>query len=315
MTPADPERTAALMTPAQLAQLRMQPARGAPAPVPSRGPLDDDAGDAHLRRLAHLRGELQALAGRRDYAGFAAALQALGQCLPQLDFTLLQPQGWIARATGKGKGGASDFVARYDAIMRAMEDVAEQHRLLVRAAQPVTAASERLLADFAQEVRSIEAVIDQGTRWLQDTRSAMASREAGAADVPPQPSVQEEEGARCEALVVRLKQLRATASAAQQAHERIVSAGEKRASTLALLQQALEGEMKAWQVCMRPVAAAAATGEVAAQGVELARTAHGELQAAVQQAVRDCAHLKNNELVIVDQLAELADLAQPLQGA
>ena len=90
------------------------------------------------------------------------------------------------------------------------------------------------------------------------------------------------------------------------------TAAEKRASTLALLQQAWEGDVKAWQVAMRPVVAEATETGSASQGLELARKSHQELQVSVQQALRDCEQLQVHEQAVLDALAAASG---PLQAA
>lgn len=310
MTDEDSARTAQLMTPAKLAELRMKP-RVAASPAAWLDQLAADAGAGHVRRLIDLRKQLETYALQRDYAAFAQALQTLAAALPTLDFGRLQSKGWIARATGKGREDAAGFVTQHDAIMQAIDEVNEEYQALTRKSQPITAAVDKLLAEFQVEVQAIERIMDQGSRWLQDMRGRLSARQAESHDAEEQRKI-EEDTARCELLVTRLKQLRTASGAAAQAQDRIRSANEKRSSTLALLQQALDGDMKAWLVCMRPLAAAAAESGSASQGVDLARKTHAELQTCVQQAVKDCAHLKNNELVVVD---ELAALAEPLQAA
>src|SRR3954462_9731563 len=102
----DSDRTASLMTPAKLAQVRPK------APVSPAAWLDQmasDAGHAHVRRIADLQEDLRVHAQGQDFSSVAGELAALAQALPQLDFGLLQPQGWWARATGKGRSAGAEF--------------------------------------------------------------------------------------------------------------------------------------------------------------------------------------------------------------
>jgi hypothetical protein len=305
------ERTASLMTPAKLAQLRMKPVKPAASPAALLDQLAADAGAAHVRRLTELRAQLEAKARERGYATFSAALQALADALPRLDFPLLQPKGLLARMTGKGKEEALGFVAQYEAIGRAIEDVHDEFKALEKKSQAITAGLDKLLLEFDVEVRAVERIMNQGTRWLQDMRGKLGERTSAGPDAEARRLI-DEDTARCELLVARLKQLRAASTGAQQVQERIKSVEDKRNSTLALLRQALDGEMRAWQVALRPVATAAEDTGSATHGVALAKNAHAELQACVKQALKDCAHLHNNELAVLD---ELTALVEPLQAA
>jgi hypothetical protein len=302
------ERTASLMTPARLAQLRLKPVKPVASPAALLDQMASDAGAIHVRLLADLRKELEAKARERSYASFSAALERLAAELPKLDFTLLQPKGLIARVTGKGKEEAAGFVTQYERIGRCIEDVHDEFKSLEKKSQAVGASLVKLLAELDVELRGVERVMNQGTRWLQDMRGQLATRKAAAEDAQ---KIQEDTH-RCDMLIERLKHLRAVASGGQQVQERVKSADEKRSTTLSLLQQALDGEMRAWQLALRPVASAAEDTGSASKGVDLARNAHNELLACVKQAVKDCAHLHNNELAVVD---ELTALAEPLQAA
>src|SRR4051812_47130667 len=99
----DEDRTASLLTPAKLAQLASRPK----APVNPADWLDKmaaDAGQAHVRRLAELRADLQLQATKRDFEPLAADLEAVAASLPQLDFGLLQQKsGLLSRLSGKAK--------------------------------------------------------------------------------------------------------------------------------------------------------------------------------------------------------------------
>jgi hypothetical protein len=169
---------------------------------------------------------------------------------------------------------------------------------------------DRGLDEFDVEVRAIEKIIDQGARWLQDMRSQLKTREAAGGDEAVQRKI-EEDAARCEVLVARLKQLRAASSAAQQATERCRAAGGRRVALLESLQQALDGEWKVWQERLAPVADEARGGP-ANDRVEGARGAHEQLQSCVKEAARSCEQLQAQEQALAE---ELAGLHEPLQAA
>lgn len=305
------DRTASLMTPARLAQLKMG-AKPAASPAAWLDQLAADAGSGHARRLVELRSQLEAQVRDRDYKPVRAALQALYENLRKLDFSLLQPKGWLARATGKGKQEAAGFIAQYEAIVRAGDDLADEVRALQKKQQAQQGGTERTLVEFDVEVRAIEKIMEQGTRWLQDMRNQLKAREAQGLADPAAAKQIEQDTARCELLVARLKLLRGTTSAAQQTVERCKPAVARRATLLETLQHLQDGEWKAWQERMgRLVEEATATG-AATQGVDRAKSKHEELQAGLKQADKDCSQLQKQELALAD---ELAALHEPLRAA
>lgn len=307
----DSDRTASLMTPAKLAQLKARP-RPAASPAAWLDQLAADAGSGHARRLVELRAQLEAQARERDQQPLQEALDALAKALERLDFELLQPKGWLARATGRGKEEAAGFATQVERIQRAGDDLRDEARGLQRRHAAQAAAAERSLVEFEVEVRAIEKIMDQGARWLQDMRNQLKAREAqGSAD----PAVQQhmrEDSARCELLVGRLKLLRAASGAAQQVAERCKAAVARRARLPGQLQQALEGEWKAWQQKLPALTEAARNGGAAARGVDDARAVHQALQRCIGDLARDCAQLAVQERALAD---ELAGLRQALQDA
>lgn len=302
------DRTASLMTPAKLAQLRVQP-KAASSPAAWLDQLAADAGSGHVRRLVDLRRQLEAQVRERGYTGVQAALAALREEAGKLDFALLQPRGWLARATGKGKEEAAGFQAQVQRIGRAGEDLKDEVRELQRRQQGQNGAAERALLEFDVEVKAIEKIIDQGARWLQDMRNQLKAREAQGGDAAAQKAMREDE-ARCELLVARLKQLRGASSAAQQAAERCQSAAGRRAGLDEALQQLLDGEWKAWQAAIAPVAAQASAA--AAADLDRAKAAAGTLRSSLKQAVQDCEQAQGQEQALA---GDLAALQEPLQAA
>ncbi|MDB5860954.1 MAG: hypothetical protein JWQ76_4643, partial [Ramlibacter sp.] len=282
----DDDGTASLMTPAKLAQLKVAP-KAAPSPAAWLDQLATDAGSGHVRRLVDLRRQLEGQMGEGGCAEARAALEALAGHAGQLDFGLLQPKGWLARVAGKGKEEAAGFLAQYERVARAGEDLQDEVRALQRSRQSLGAAVERTLLEFDAELKAIEKIIDQGARWLQDMRNQLKTREALGGDAAALKAV-EEDAARCELLVARLKQLRTASSASQQVAERCRLQAGRRATLLERLQQAVDGEWAAWQRALAPVLTEARASGAAAQGLDAARGAGQELQACAAQAGQDC---------------------------
>jgi hypothetical protein len=305
------DRTASLMTPARLAQLKVRTS-APPGPAAWLDQLAADAGSGHVRRLADLRGQLEAQARDRSYRAVQATLEALAGALQQVDFALLQPKGWLARATGKGKEAGAGFRAQVDRVLRAAEEVKEEAQALQRKQQAQGGATDRTLLEFDVEVKAIEKIIDQGARWLQDMRNQLKEREAKAAGQPAALQRMQQDAARCELLVARLKLLRAAASAAQQAGERCKATATRRATLVESLQQALAGEWTTWQQRLAPIADEAADKGAATEGVDRARTVHQELLACAKQVAQDCTQLQAQERALAD---ELVTLQAPLQAA
>src|SRR5574340_623904 len=109
----DSDRTASLMTPSKLAQIKP---RSAASPAAWLNQMAADAGHLHVRRLGELRKELQAQALLRDVSPAMSELARLGEALPRLDFGLLQSRGWWSRATGKSRGAGAEFAAQFHRI-------------------------------------------------------------------------------------------------------------------------------------------------------------------------------------------------------
>ena len=310
MSDTEDDRTASLMTPARLAQLKVRP-KAPSSPAAWLDQLATDAGSGHVRRLADLRGQLESQLRERNYDAVRAAAEALGLALARLDFGDVQPKGWLARATGKGKEAAAGFRTQHERIGRAGDDLADEVQALARKHQGQAVLAERTLVEFEVEVRAIEKIMEQGARWLQDMRNQLKVREAAGGDEAVQAQLSAD-SARCELLVARLKQLRAASTAAQQAAERCKSAARARASVLESVQQALNGEWKTWRDTVGAVAEEAAATGAATRGIEPARTVHAALQAAVEQAGRDCSSIAAQEQALAQ---ELAALQVPLQAA
>jgi hypothetical protein len=306
--PSDEDRTASLMTPAKLAQLQVRP-RPAASPAAWLDQMAADAGSGHVRRLIELRQQLEGQLRERDPQSVLSACQALHDALAKLDFSLLQPRGWLARATGKGKEAAGGFLEQHERVGRAAEDLADEVREWQRKQQLQGTATDRTLVEFEVEVRAIEKIMDQGARWLQDMRNQLKSRQAQGADTAAQQQI-EQDAARCELLVVRLKQLRIAHGAAQEAAERCKATAGRRSSLLASLQRLLEEAWKSGRQKLDAVAEQAIASGAASDGVDAARRAQQDVQSALQQAVQECEALRVQEQAAADVLAGLQPALQ-----
>jgi chromosome segregation ATPase len=307
---SDEDRTASLMTPAKLAQLKVQP-KPAASPAAWLDQMAADAGSGHVRRLVDLRKQLETQLRERDTRTLAGACRGLHEALAKLDFALLEPKGWLARATGKGKEAAAGFVSQVDRTGRAAENLADEVRDLQRKQQVQGNAVDRTLVEFEVEVRAIEKIMEQGARWLQDMRNQLKARQAQGGDAAVQEQIRQDT-ARCELLVARLKQLRTSNSAAQEAAERCRTALSRRAALAESLQKLLDAEWKAVRQKLEPLAERAAASGAATEGLDRARRAQQELQSALQHAAKDCDKLQAQEQAAADVLAGLQG---PLQAA
>jgi hypothetical protein len=307
---SDDDRTASLMTPAKLAQLKVRPAPAA-SPAAWLDQMAADAGSGHVRRLLELRQQLEAQMRDREVRAIATACHALHEAVDKLDFALLAPIGWLAGAACKGKQAAATYLAQHERVIRAAEDLADEARGLQRKQQAQATATERLLMEFGVEIRALEKIMDQGARWLQDMRNQLKTRQAQGGDAAVQEQIRQDT-ARCEVLVGRLKQLRAANSAAQEAAERSKGAASRRASLLEYVQQLLDKEWKGSRPSLDALAEQATASGSATEGVDRARRAQQELRSALQQAGQDCSTLQSQEQAATDMLA---GLQVPLQAA
>jgi hypothetical protein len=309
MSDLEEDRTASLMTPAKLAQLRERP-KTAASPAAWLDAMASDAGSGHVRRLADLRGQLEAQQRGGAYAPVTAALEALEAALQKLDFAQAEPRGWLGRLAG-GKAAAAAFVAQVDRIGQAGDDLADEARALQKKQQAGAAAADRTVVEAEVEVRAIEKIMDQGARWLQDMRGQLKTRQAQGGDAAAQKQIQEDTQ-RCELLVARLKQLRAVSSAVHPVLERCRTLATERAAFEQALQALHDAHWKTWQKRSAPVADEAKSRGSASDGIARARAAQQDLQGALKQAVSDAGRLQQHEQELA---AELAALAAPLQAA
>jgi hypothetical protein len=304
---ADHDRTASLMTPAKLAQVKP---KGSVSPAAWLDQMAADAGHQHVRRLAELRTALEAPDPRRDFGGVTSALGRLAEILPHLDFGLLQARGWWARTTGKARTAGAEFARSFEEIDEAVKDLLAQVQVLQKA-QGEPTGSERSWMEFEVEFHAIEKIIDQGARWLQDMRNQLKARQAAASDAQSLESIKDD-AARCEILVERLKKLRAVTSAAQAAHQQAQEAAKRRSGLVQQFQQAAGAQVKTWHNRVHAIAANAGDDSAPALSLEEPMESHRELQLWLKRAAADCAQLHAHE----DTAAQgLAALTVPLEAA
>jgi hypothetical protein len=303
----DPDdQTASLMTPAKLAQV------SARAPVSPSAFLDQmahDVGHQHVRRLAELRQSLEAEARSSSAASVRPPLDLLAQALPGLDFAVLEPQGWWAGITGKSRSAAAVFqeaFERIDGIAQALaSDVAETQK----SQQPHAVSAERVLVECEVEFQALGKIIDQGARWLQTMRGQLKERQAQAGQDAQALLQVEEDQARCEILVGRLKVLRAAATASQLAHQDALTTAERRSALTSTTLKALASEVTAWRARVGALASAAAQGQ-SARRLDAAREAHQKLQGRLVAVLADCDQLGRHEAALLEALAAMGESLQ-----
>lgn len=306
----DEDRTASLMTPAKLAQARPK------TPVSPSAWLDRmaaDAGHQHVLRLGQLRAELQAQAANRGFAPLAASIAHVAQALPRLDFGLLQQKGGLfARLSGKSKNAVTEFAAQYDQIEATAQALAEQATSLHGRQGEQASRTDFTLLEFEVEFRAIDKIIDSASRWLQDMRNQLKSREQGADDAA-RGQIQDD-SQRCELLLARLKALRALGSAAQQVHQQAQSTAARRANVVQALQATVGKQIRQWRSRIEPLASAARDGQLPPLSLEGAMDCHRDLQLCMKQSAADCGQLQAHENSLAESLDALDAHLQAAAG-
>jgi hypothetical protein len=298
----DPDRTASLMTPAKLAEVKP---KAAASPAAWLDQMASDVGHVHVRRLAELQEELKAAGPQRDVSALESGLARLSQALPQLDFGLLQKRGLWARVTGQGRDAGAGFVVRFAEIDAAIQALAVQVQALRKRQQERVGTNDRGLLELQVEFADIDKIIDQGARWLQDMRGQLKARQASVTDDAGREQLAHD-AARCEKLLVRLKLLRAVSSAAQRTYQQAQGTAARREAFSQMLQQALTADAQDWRTRMAAVAAAAADGSSPSLNLEVPMESHRDLQLCIKQAIADCAQLQEQEAALGEHLAILA---------
>ena len=306
----DHDRTASLMTPAKLAQAQSTP-RAAASPAAWLDQMASDAGHAHVRRLGELREQLQKQSAARDYTSIAADLSRLGEALPALDFNLLQARGWWARTTGKSRTAGTEFTSQFERIEELAKKLAAQSGSVQKQQGDSGNAADLSLVELEVEFRAIEKIIDQGARWLQDMRNQLKTRQAEAGDDAQSLQAIQDDAARCEILVARLKLLRAVSSAALQANQQAQAAAARRVALGQMLQQTIASTLKSWRARIATLASAIGDGNSPALSLEGPMESHRELQLAVKQAIADCGQLQLAERAVSESLDALDAQLEP----
>ena len=303
---ANSDRTASLMTPAKLAQVKP---KAQVSPAAWLDQMAADAGHVHVRRLSELCQELLGQDRLGDISPASGALASLADALPTLDFGLVQPRGWWARTTGKSKTAGAEFAAQFERIEEVSRGLAAHVQALQKKQQERVTVSELTLVEIEVEIRAIEKILDQGARWLQDMRNQLKVRGASATDADGQRAIKDD-AQRCEILVARLKLLRAVSSAAQHTHQHAQAATVRRAAVLQLLQQAAATNLKSWQARLAKLAAVAGDDDAPALSLEGPMESHRELQLCIKQAIADCGQLQAQEIALAESLAALDSQVQ-----
>jgi hypothetical protein len=299
---AESDRTASLMSPAKLAQMKP---KAAATPAAWLTQMAADAGHPHVKRIVELADVLREQAASAELAAVAARLEQLAAALPGLDFSLLEPVGWWARTTGKGRHGGAEFTAQFEQIGEMARPLASLAAALGREQQADAALTERSLVELEVESHAVEKIIDQGARWLQDMRSQLKVRQAAATDLQAQQAVLEDAN-RCDILVARLKLLRALCNAAAPIPGQVRANGERRLALAQTLQRPLAAQVQDWQGRLAALAEAASTAKGPVRGMPKSIDTHQELQLSVKKAISACEQLLVQEQALAQGLAALS---------
>jgi chromosome segregation ATPase len=292
------------MTPAKLAQVSA--ARVPVSPAAFLDQMAADVGHQHVKRLGELRHLLQDEVRGSSAAVVQPSVEQLARSLPQLDFRQLEPRGWWASLTGKGRSADSAFAAAVEGIEEAAKALAGGVAAAQKAQQPHAVAAERVLVECEVEVQALDKIIDQGARWLQAMRNDLKQREQQAGDDAQARAQLAEDDSRCEILVERLKALRAVATASQQAHQQALATAERRSAVTLAIQQALVAEVAAWRSRMAKLVGGAVEGRTAG-ALDRGRDAHEQLQRRLAGVLADCDQLRTLEAALDDSLAEMGE--------
>jgi hypothetical protein len=294
----DSDRTASLMSPAKLAQLKPRPPA---SPAAWLDQMASDVGHAHVRRLAQLRDDLQDETRECDFAPLAAGLHQVAQALPRLDFGLLRPRSWVARVMGNGRNTGEDFAERFEQVNELVRALSDQTQALAARQQQQAASTDRMLLEFEVEFRAIDKIVEQGARWLQDMRNQLDSRESQLEDEAQRQQF-EREVSRCDLLVERLNSLRAVSAASQQAYHHARATFSRRAALLAMLQQAMAADVRQWRAQVSAVARAQPDAALADEKLESPMASHRDLQLCVKQGLADWTQLQLQERTLAEQM-------------
>lgn len=298
---ADADRTASLMSPRRMAQLKPKPAV---TPAAWLDQMAADAGHQHVARIGELAQVLRKRGPGTGLAALDSQLRQLAAALPGLDFSLLESRGWWARTSGKSRSSGAEFGGQFAQIYAAASPLGGLALALGRQRQVDATPIGRALVELEVEAAAIEKIIEQGTRWLQDMRNQLKQRQAGAADLPAQQAVLED-SKRCDILVDRLKLLRGLCNAAAQVLVQTRALGPRYDALARSLQPGLTDQVKGWRNRIGALAGAAEEGKGPALGLEGPMGVHEELIDAVARAAAECEQLSAQEQALASGLTAL----------
>jgi hypothetical protein len=293
---AKKDRTASLMSPNKLAQV-VPKARTSPAAWLDQ--MAADAGHIHVKRLVDLCKSLQAQLLAGETSDLLAQLSGFSRQLPSLDFGLVRDQGWWARTTGKSRVAGEQFAAQFAEIDQLADHLQALTQSQQRRTREQADAVDRLLLEIDSELKAIDKINDEGTRWLQDMRSQLRTRQAAEQDEHGRKQV-DDDTARCEILVERLKTLRDMRMASQRSRELAKDLASRRSAVLQLLQEALASDVKVWHSSISSLTSKSAEAATASSGLEEAMESHRELQLCMKQVLFDCSELQQQEQGMVN---------------
>ena len=294
-------RTASLMSPARLAQMKP---RAATTPAAWLTQMAADAGHMHVKRIGELGEFLLGNARLPGLAGFAKRLEKLAGDLPDLDLSLLESRGWWARTSGKGRSSGTEFAARFEEIDASVLAMATAAKALGAQQQADMTQVERSLVELEVEYGAMEKIIDQGARWLQDMRNQIKVRQAAASDPQAHRAVLED-SARCDILVDRLKLLRSLCNSCAPVPEQARSNIHRRGLLLQTLQQSFAPQVDDWHAMLAPVANAAADGKIPVESVQLPLDMHADLCEGVKTTLAACERMLAQEQDLIRTLTTL----------
>lgn len=309
---SDHERTAALMVPSKLAEM---------VPAKKSTPwFEQPATQVGEVQIDHLAATLEALrvSLRTDSTGpLGDVLRNWQQRHDELSFEGLQVRGWWGRATGKSKSAGAEFaeqVARLVALQAQAETQGTQFQdeHVSRAAE-----DERLMIDAELDLRALDDLVEKGAKWLQDMQAELKRRHVAALDDAARQGVRRDV-ARCEALVPRLKALRALGASTRKVIVPLREAQALRQVQVQLLSRDLHAAARAWRGRLVSLAAAVEEG---VNGPELSlegpQEVHLQLGKQLQKLSDGLSQLRAAEVqwesavpLMADSLAMLRDSGQ-----
>ncbi len=299
---SDHERTAALMVPSKLAEM---------VPAKKSAPwFDQPAAQVGEVQMEHLAATLEALqqSQRNDSAGaLEDALRNWQQRHEELSFEGLQVRGWWGRATGKSKNAGAEFADQVAKLVALQGNVDAQGGQFQDENTRRAAADERLMIDAELDLRALDDLVDKGAKWLQDMQAELKRRHAAALDDAARQAVRRDV-ARCEALVPRLKALRALGAATRKVILPLREAQSLRLTQGQLLLRDLSGAARAWRGRLVSLAAAVEDG---ANGPELSlegpQEVHSQLGKQLQKSCDGMSQLRTAEAQWESALPHMAD--------